>query len=230
MDMSWRSFHRASSIGGSDSTVSDYEQLPPYKCYQRFQHFPLESAGEAGVDFTQLLARRRSSRIFGRLASFAILSHILEASLKEREDGSRIYPSAGGCYPTEAYLSLPYDLEPLPRGRYHFCHFTNSLEFLGGECPSAEIASALRPSFDIAKAIVVVITALMARSEQKYSARAYRYALLEAGHICQALYFATASVEGSCCAIGGFIDKEVESIMYLRSDFEVPLYAAAIGQ
>ena len=228
--MSWRSFHLTSSIGESDSAVSDYEQLPPYKCYQRFRHFPLVSTGDERADFNQLVAQRRSSRIFDRLASFATLSHILVDSLKERGDGSRIYPSAGGCYPTEAYLLLPYDLEPLPRGRYHFCHFTSSLEFLGEECPSAEVAAALRPTFDLANAIVVVITAIMARSEQKYGARAYRYALLEAGHICQALYMATASAYGRCCAIGGFIDREVESILYLRSDFEVPLYAAAIGQ
>ena len=53
-------------------------------------------------------------------------------------------------------------------------------------------------------AAVVVATAVFWRSRFKYGARAYRFALLEAGHLGQSLLLAAAALDVATTPVGGF--------------------------
>lgn len=64
---------------------------------------------------------------------------------------------------------------------------------------------------------------------KKYGTRSYRFVLLEAGHLCQALIqeFDKASIQS--CPIGGFNDYLCEDSVLTGLDNYFPLYILAVG-
>jgi SagB-type dehydrogenase family enzyme len=79
-------------------------------------------------------------------------------------------------------------------------------------------------------ALVVVLTAVPARSLWKYADRGYRLILLEAGHVAQTLNLASAALGLGSVNLGGFLDMELGDLLGLDNELEVPLYAIAVGQ
>lgn len=77
--------------------------------------------------------------------------------------------------------------------------------------------------------MVVVLSAVLARSLPKYGDRGYRYLLLEAGHVGQNLDLVASALGLGAVNLGGFYDDELARLLCLDPEWEIPLYATAIG-
>ncbi|HEY68776.1 MAG TPA: SagB/ThcOx family dehydrogenase, partial [Thermoflexia bacterium] len=60
--------------------------------------------------------------------------------------------------------------------------------------------------------------------------RAYRYVLLEAGHIGQNLYLAATSMGLGACAVGAFLDDDLNDLLGLDGKDEAALYIISVGK
>ena len=76
---------------------------------------------------------------------------------------------------------------------------------------------------------VFLITAVFGRSKIKYGERAYRFALLEAGHAMQNLLLAATGLGLGSCPVGGFIDDRLHDLIGIDGVEEAALYAGIIG-
>src|SRR3989344_2054537 len=76
--------------------------------------------------------------------------------------------------------------------------------------------------------LAIVHTAVLSRGEVKYGANAYRFALLEAGHMAQNIYLISTALGIGCCASGGTIADTITEALDL-SDAEIPIYSLALG-
>jgi nitroreductase len=64
---------------------------------------------------------------------------------------------------------------------------------------------------------------------RKYGARSYRFVLLEAGHLCQALQQEFAEAGFASCPIGGFNDYICENDILVDLNLHLPLYILSVG-
>jgi len=136
--------------------------------------------------------------------------------------GFRATPSAGALYPFELYLFIE-KVDGLPDGVYHYQSGNHSLELL--------LEGNYRQAFESALCayipgnVVAVITSIYARSAWKYRARAYRYCLLDAGHMAAngALYLRSVGVEGTVVSL--FKDNLLNSLLGIDGENEFALCA-----
>jgi len=90
----------------------------------------------------------------------------------------RSAPSAGALYPCEVYLAV-YDMEGLEPGVYYYHVGEHALkEIRSGDPPGFFKANA-----EAGLAYSIFVTGIAYRSAWKYRARAYRYVLLDSGHL-----------------------------------------------
>jgi SagB-type dehydrogenase family enzyme len=78
--------------------------------------------------------------------------------------------------------------------------------------------------------VCFILSAIFQRLRWKYRERTYRYALLEAGHIGQNLYLAATSMGLGACAVGAFLDDELNKLVGLDGQQEAALYMISVGQ
>ena len=94
---------------------------------------------------------------------------------------------------------------------YHYDPLRHCLERAGGRSVD-ESSSLCRPYHDSrCERRFVAVTAMFSRSRFKYGARAYRFTLLEAGHVAQNLLLAVAALGLAAVPIGGFYDRKVDA-------------------
>ena len=72
--------------------------------------------------------------------------------------------------------------------------------------------------------------AIFQRLRWKYRERTYRYALLEAGHVGQNLYLTATALGLGACAVGAFLDDELNGLLGLDGEQEAALYIIAVGK
>lgn len=77
--------------------------------------------------------------------------------------------------------------------------------------------------------VVLVITAIFQRTRWKYQDRAYRYVLLDAGHLGENLYLAATSQRLGPCGIGAFFDEEVNRLVGIDGREAAAVYLLSIG-
>jgi SagB-type dehydrogenase family enzyme len=223
------------TIGGFDFGL--LERAEPFKEYpdaEKIIQLP-SSLPKNKSEFWEIVSRRRSERSFKDSSlSYDELALLLFATqgvtAKAGEYLFRTTPSAGALYPIETYL-MTNRVESLPKGIYHLNIVKNCLELIREEDLSRELASAALGQSMILQSVVTFIwTAIAGRSKWKYKERAYRYIYLDAGHIGQNLYLATAALELGCCTIGAFFDDEVNKILGIDGFKETAVYMGVVGK
>lgn len=192
-----------------------------------------------------LVAGRITCRNFdpdGRL-TLEQLAAMLWRSLAQRgvvEDISgacfakKAVPSAGGLHPTEAYL-LVRAVDGLEDGAYHYqpdrhCLVPHPLH--GNDSLAARARSWLAGQYWFADAqVLLVLASRHARLQWKYRAhsKAWRAAILDVGHISQALYLA-----GTELGLGIFVTAAINEIdiglgLGLPAYTDAPLAIVGIG-
>ena len=68
------------------------------------------------------------------------------------------------------------------------------------------------------------------RMTWRYSERGYRYAFMEAGHVCQNLYLSAESIGCGVCAIAAYDDDTMNQLLGLDGESQFVIYIATIGK
>jgi SagB-type dehydrogenase family enzyme len=187
-------------------------------------------------DLWKLIAQRRSRREYdsrGKL-DLDVLAVLLWATqgitARWGDTLFRVAPSAGGLFPVETYLNVR-SVDQLESGIYHFRPADFDLEFLRKGNFSGGLAGAALEQAIVADAQVTFIwSAILARAKWKYRERAYRYIYLDAGHIAQNLYLAGEALGLGVCAVGAFLDDDVNRFLGLDGIEETVIYMASVGK
>jgi len=173
----------------------------------------------------ETLAQRRSVRAFSDAPlTPAELGQLLWAAQgTTHPSGLRTAPSAGALYPLEVYAvtrEATYHYEP--PGHRMAVH-------IPGDVRPALYAAALRQDPVLSAPAVIVITAVYARTAQKYGAdRSPRYVHLEAGHAAQNILLQAVALNLGAVPIGAFEDEKVKQALELPAD-QQPLYLIPVG-
>jgi SagB-type dehydrogenase family enzyme len=197
---------------------------------------PLPDAADPPMALADALRRRRSSpRFFGGGLSLGQLSTILKfgngLTGTRRMDGlpRRAMPSGGALYPSEVYV-LPLDVEGLSYGAYHYDVFAHELARFHQRPAEALLASAcFNEMAAMSAAVALVVTGCFERQRIKYGERAYRFALLEVGHLAQNVLLTAAALNLAALPVGGFVDREINSHLEIDGVREAALYVILLG-
>jgi len=189
-----------------------------------------DRAGEVPVETA--IERRRSVReIDPGPLSLRELGQLAWAAqgITDARSGFRAAPSAGATYPLEIDL-LVTGMEELPDGVYRYLPREHALVLRHA---GDQRAAAARAAFDqpwVRDApVVMLISAVMARTEARYGARAERYVHMEAGHVGQNVYLQATALGLVTVAVGAFDDDALASALGL-ADEERPLYLLPLGR
>ena len=164
--------------------------------------------------------------------SLAELSHLLHYSsgITDERQGLRAAPSAGATYPIEVY-AIVNNVEGLARGTYHYLIESHELEPLReGDFRNEMSRAALQERMFKQANVIVALSSVFQRTQQRYRERAQRYICFEAGHIAQNTYLEATALGLGACAIGAFYDEEFNRLLGLDGKNESVLYLLAVGK
>ncbi|MGQ9502853.1 MAG: SagB/ThcOx family dehydrogenase [Anaerolineae bacterium] len=210
------------------------EQPPLYKTYPGAPRISLPMpVEEVGSTFMAAVRARRSQRSYrDDPLSLAELGQLLFAAqgITYPSGELRAAPSAGALYPIELY-TLAHCVTNVQAGVYHYAIQTHELELVrAGDLHEAVSAAALGQSFVGEANVCFVLSAIFQRTRWKYRERAYRYILLEAGHIAQNLCLAATALGLGACTVGAFYDDDLNALLGLDGRDETALYIVAAGR
>jgi SagB-type dehydrogenase family enzyme len=140
-------------------------------------------------------------------------------------------PSGGARHPIECYV-VARAVRGLKPGVYHYAADRHALERLGGPVPIERMRAYLPNSGYFANgSAMVFFTAVFERILWRYPySRAYRAALVEAGHVCQT-FCLTATWRGLApYCVMGLADTLIERDLGIDGIAEAVLYAAGVGR
>lgn len=142
----------------------------------------------------------------------------------------RPIPSPGGLYSLELYVAADA-IASLPRGLYHYDVATHELSRLRGTEAVDRFRDVLTSIGGVRGcAAYVVVASVIERLRWKYGARAYRMALLEAGHAGQQLCLAVTALGLAGCPIQAFLDDELADLLCIDGVSELPLHVVGVGR
>jgi SagB-type dehydrogenase family enzyme len=217
-----------------------------YKHYSSGRKIMLSpSFPKAIKSFDRTLLSRRSVRTFSNkplsileVSKVIFFSNgITETSTVDNNEQTkqnfRTCPSAGALYPIEIYV-IALNINDLPTGIYHYNARENSLESVSLKDTREHLANELKNitfTEEVGSApAIIVLTGIPSRSKVKYGERGYRFALMEAGHICQNILLTATSLNLNSFPIGGFIDDELNQLLKIDGLEEMSLYIIPIGK
>ena len=206
---------------------------------KRFPHRPacaLPAPSFPDVPFEQALRNRRSRRpaedvCISPAALSALLfaaSGVTERAMQPMRPDLRTAPSAGGLYPLDVYVAVRR-VEGVPQGLHHYDPDRHALAGLRLGDPASHLAAVLIDPAHTRAAAWVILAASFQRSRVKYGLRAFRFVLLEAGHIAQNVLLAAAAFNLAALPIGGFFDHRLDAFLRLDGLNESALYLIAVG-
>ena len=224
------------TVGGSLLARSPDLQASASRAVRRRTGLPavrLPKPEPAPESLDALVAARRSTREYAEVPlPLAHLSTLLRASYGVTgalgSQPFRAVPSGGALYPLELYVAAQR-VEQLEPALYHFDPLRAALERLRS-LGSDELAG-LTPYDEllVPSAAVAMISAVFWRSRFKYGSRAYRFALLEAGHVAQNFLLAATALGLTACPVGGFYDRRVDAFLGVDGLYEASLYLLPVG-
>lgn len=191
---------------------------------------PEPRAAGTGTVWEAIVARRSSRDYSGREIGLECVSDLAFYALGTPDRGQRrCVPSGGGLYPLELYVAAAR-VKGLPAGLYHYDPRSHVLcELRRADCLAPVREAVFIPEAVGNAAAVLILTAVFGRSKIKYGERAYRFALLEAGHVMQNICLSATALRLGVCPVGGFVDDELNDLLDVDGVEEAVLYAALIG-
>lgn len=229
-------YHRWSMPGGSgvNGLRLDWGPRPPAaKVDPPADRIPLPAPHRPSVNVWEVLDARRSRREYlpGPL-SLEELSALLHAAqgITEPRWGFRASPSAGALYPIETYVAV-HDVAGLEPGLYHYGVAEHVLEPMRtGDLRASLVIIGVGQEMLGTAQVCFILTAVFQRTRWRYRERAYRYILLEAGHIGQNIYLAATGLGLGACAIGAFLDDRINDLLGVDGEEEAALYLLTVGR
>lgn len=224
-------------LGRSNINYPESWKKINFKTYPRFDRISLNGKVSVDKNLGILIRERKSIRDFSNHPiSKDELSYLLFSSCGLIEVGNsldnsrRPYSSAGARYPLEVY-PLIFNCKDIKKGLYHYNVKEHSLELLLQEDLTNWFFKVIgKEQWLMQSAVVFIITGVLDRTRIKYGDRGYRYILIEAGHLGQNVSLLATELGLGSCALGGFIDAEVDRLLDIDFTKETTLYLIAIGK
>ena len=188
-------------------------------------------------DLVSLIRDRKSARIYTQESmTLEELSFLLWATQGVKSIRGKAYatlrtvPCGGARHEFETYL-LIRKVDGLQSGAYHYLPMEHALEFLHSvEDLEQTLSDSLSGQSWAAKANVVFYWSMVAyRAEWRYGIYAHRTALIDVGHVGQALYNACTGLGLGCCAIAAFEHELCSKIFDLDGEEEYIVYTVPVG-
>lgn len=219
-------FHQKTKISDFGSfPVTPYSNWPEawkkifYKAYPRFKQVILPVPTINKYNLLETFFNRESCRKFSRtpitLQQFNDLLYYsagMKNFVKRDDSTKRFYPSAGGRYPLEVYPFV-FQAEGIESAVYHYHVKTHSLELILEKPFFAQTFKQFNQPWMKKSAVLLIITAVFDRTENKYQDRGYRHILTEYGHLAQNVCLVSSALNLGCCSIGGFIDDGLNKLL-----------------
>jgi SagB-type dehydrogenase family enzyme len=190
-----------------------------------------EPRRDGGFPVERALARRRSIREYADAPlSLAEVSQLLWAAQGiTGPDGERTAPSAGALYPLEIHV-VAGAISDLPPGLYHYDPRRHRLQpELRGDLRGPLADAALEQDWVAEAPVVLVLSAVYARTARKYGGRAPRYVHMELGHAAQNVYLQAVALELGTTLVGAFHDRRLQKLLAFPSELE-PLGVMPVGR
>ena len=222
-------YHRTTSYHRHRLTphTLDWAHQPTLvKHYPQEHRLPLDRNNELpAIDYLDLVNRCRTAANspsttpdFQTISTVFRLTH--EITARSDHSGQPFYyrsvASAGALYPFELYLAATH-IDGLTPGVYHYHIFDFSLTALR-QGPVAAI-----PPSDGGVLATFFITGIFFRSAWKYRSRAYRYVLMDAGHLLENLRLALGALDLAYSIHLDFDDERAAALLGLDAQREVCL-------
>lgn len=180
----------------------------------------------------QALQGRRSVRAYATdplpLAAIGQLAWAAQGAT-EAATGFRAAPSAGATLPLKIDL-LVHGVAGLDDGVYRYLPGEHALtRRLAGDSRQAVYEAAFQQAAILGAPVVMLVSALVARTAAHYGPRAERYVHMEAGHATQNVALQGVALGVGSVVIGTFDDAALAAAMHL-SEGEQPLYLVPLGR
>lgn len=141
----------------------------------------------------------------------------------------RTAPSAGATFPIEISFILT-NVADTDDGVYRYDNRRHSLEKIIDKDLRRDVYRAALMQDPVVEApVVMIISGVPERTEQRYGDRARRYMYMEAGHVAQNVYLQGVALEIGTVVIGAFDDRRVGEVMQF-GEGEHPLYIMPLGR
>jgi SagB-type dehydrogenase family enzyme len=182
------------------------------------------------MPFIEAVNRRISRRKFTdgalNLEELSFLLWCTQGVKKVAGEGvaARTVPSGGCRHPFETYL-LIYNVDGVPPGLYRYSALSHQLILVRdsvGDVPDAWYMKNC--------AVTFIWTAVPYRTEWRYSILSHKIIALDAGHVCQNLYLACEAIGVGTCAVGAYIQEEMDRFLGLDGEEEQTVYVAPVGK
>ncbi|MDJ0734144.1 MAG: SagB/ThcOx family dehydrogenase [Nostocaceae cyanobacterium] len=202
------------TIAAKNKGLDWAKQPVPFKEYKIGSEFDLKPYIQ---EKPEVFTNNPESQWWQRLSRLLFCSYGLTAKMPSM--GSAVYlraaPSAGGLYPAEVYVvsrGTPF----LPPGLYNYQCRSHSLMHYWESDVWQRLQSAClwHPALDSTQ-LAIIITAVFYRSEWRYEDRAYRRICLDSGHLLGNIELASAIADYRPHLIGGFVDEQVNELLYI---------------
>jgi SagB-type dehydrogenase family enzyme len=234
VDQFYHQWSKPDNLLSLGTLLSWGSQPARYKRYPAAQQVSLpDPHGYRGLSLEEAIEQRRSRRNYtSEPLSLVELARLLHAAsgLTDPNGGYRAAPSAGALYPIEIY-AIVHNITGLQPGLYHYNVAEHALEKLRlGDLRTEITVAGIGQELLGQAGVCLALSAIFQRSRWKYRERAYRYVLLEAGHIGQNLYLAATSMGLGACAVGAFLDDRLNELVGLDGEEETALYLIAVGK
>jgi SagB-type dehydrogenase family enzyme len=182
---------------------------------------PAHKAKTFAMSIDRVLAARRSVYPLGTaLPDAGTLGRILALSHGITADQSRgPVPSAGGLQALELYIAS-WATGWLPAGWYHYDRTAHALARVSDGATREACTQILPALFPIEGGTLAwIVAGDHARVAARYTTRADRFLLLEAGHLMQNLCLASTACDRCTVPLGGFFERGIARVLALpRSD------------
>ena len=201
--------HSYLSIRQNPHTLRWEEKPPIYKIYRGGYKKKILESSKREDDFLYHIAGLTAKKSYPGVEYFL-----------------RVNPSAGALYPNELYFQAR-GVDGIDDGIYHYEVYSGSIVLLSRISQD----EGLEPYLGLKKAIkgyIFLISALYERSVWKYRERAFRYALLDAGHLLGSIE-ASALLKPHAVQMRYQIEREGLNRIFGFGEGEIFLSAASVG-
>ncbi len=201
-----------------------------YKAYPKMGQVLLPDPVRAKWSLDNALIGRTSVRTFTKkdiklaeLSSLLYFSGGLKQLLFKESGERRFYPSAGARYPLEIY-PIVFCAESVKPAIYHYHIKSHSLEEIYDKSFVSKTLKQFDQPWISSSSLLIVVSAVFDRTENKYGNRGLRHIYTEYGHYAQNISLIAQELGLGSCSIGGFLDDGLNHLL----DFD-PIDESVIG-
>ncbi len=197
---------------------AQYDKITKHNKFDEYHLFILQQGNDYSFALKQFWETRKSG------------SYGFESTIDSIKWNFRTTPSGGGLFPVEMYC-LINNVKDIPQGIYLYNTNLHSLEQIKEKDIKEDLIKMVPTLLDSINncAFCIVLSATFQRIKFKYKERAYRFVLLEAGHIAQNILLASESEGYGALPIGGFLDDPANKIAKADGVNDAVLYLILIG-